>query len=403
MLTRALPLPVLLGALSIHELAWGAPSADGLYATFHIRRAAASVGEFTCRLEFQKVPRTVASFVGLAEGSHSWLDLIGNRVASRPFFDGLSFHRVVAGFVIQGGSPNGQGTDGPGYTFPDEFDPTLRHSKAGILSMANSGLNSNGSQFFVTLAPTPHLDDLHNVFGEVVEGMNVVTSVQQGDLMERVVITRIGPAATAFDVQAHKVPVTTGAPVTLRAISGGFELEYERAANSESFLLTSDDLAGWRLLAEEGWQGPVATPLRLDITAATTGKPAGFFQLVRVQYPDPVYSPPSPAGRRVTLTDGGGFTLTFSYTNASSGTYLFTQGATTSGPHPVSAYSWSQEAYRSRFVGNISGLQSGGIPITQVNISLVFHSPTNGIYGGSLNNLLGQPLNVRGAFVVGDL
>lgn len=394
---------VLLGVLSIHEPALGAPSPDGLYATFHVRRGSAAMGEFTCRLEFQKVPRTVASFVGLAEGSNSWLDLIGNRVAARPFFDGLSFHRVVAGFVIQGGSPNGQGTDGPGYTFPDEFDPTLRHHKAGILSMANSGLNSNGSQFFVTLAPTPHLDDLHAVFGEVVEGMGVVTAVQQGDIMERVAITRLGPAARAFDVHAHKVPITMGVPSTLRATPGGFALEYDRAANSESFLLASDDLAGWRLLAKEGWQGPVTAPLRLDITAATTGRSAAFFQVVRVQYADPVYSPPSPVGRRVTLTDGGGFTLAFAYTNATSGTYLFTQGATTSGPHPVSAYSWSQEAYRARFVGNISGLQSGGIPITQANISLVFHSPTNGIYGGSLNNLLGQPLNVRGTFVMGGL
>jgi peptidyl-prolyl cis-trans isomerase A (cyclophilin A) len=136
-----------------------------------------SEGDFTVRLFDEDVPNTVANFVGLAEGTKEFTDPTAGQKVKRPFFDGLTFHRVIDGFMIQGGDPLGTGTGGPGYKFADEFSAKLRHSKAGILSMANAGPNSNGSQFFITLAPTPWLDNKHSVFGEVVEGMDVVQKI----------------------------------------------------------------------------------------------------------------------------------------------------------------------------------------------------------------------------------
>jgi peptidyl-prolyl cis-trans isomerase A (cyclophilin A) len=141
-------------------------------------------GNFTVRLFEQEAPRTVENFVGLAEGSKEWSDPRTNQKVQKPYYDGTIFHRVIDGFMIQGGDPLGQGIGGPGYNFADEFHPKMRHNKAGIMSMANRGPNTNGGQFFITLAPTPHLDDRHTVFGEVVDGMDVISKIgrtQTGD------------------------------------------------------------------------------------------------------------------------------------------------------------------------------------------------------------------------------
>jgi len=129
-----------------------------------------NMGTFEAELYAKECPETVWNFINLAEGRQE-TDKEGN------FYDGLTFHRVIAGFVIQGGCPQGTGTGGPGYKFGDEFDSSLRHTGEGILSMANAGPGTNGSQFFVTLAPTPHLDNRHSVFGKVVKGLDVVRSI----------------------------------------------------------------------------------------------------------------------------------------------------------------------------------------------------------------------------------
>ena len=134
-------------------------------------------GNFTARLFDAETPNTVANFTGLAEGTKEWTDPRSGRKVKQPYYDGTVFHRVIDGFMIQGGDPLGQGTGGPGYTFADEFHPTLRHDKAGVLSMANRGPNTNGGQFFITLAETPWLDTKHSVFGEVIEGMDVVRKI----------------------------------------------------------------------------------------------------------------------------------------------------------------------------------------------------------------------------------
>jgi peptidyl-prolyl cis-trans isomerase A (cyclophilin A) len=136
-----------------------------------------SEGNFTIRLFDEEAPNTVANFVGLAEGTKEWTDPRSGQKVKRPFYDGLVFHRVIDSFMIQGGDPLGTGTGGPGYKFGDEFSPKLRHAKPGMLSMANAGPNTNGSQFFITLVATPWLDNKHTVFGEVTEGMDVVNKI----------------------------------------------------------------------------------------------------------------------------------------------------------------------------------------------------------------------------------
>jgi peptidyl-prolyl cis-trans isomerase A (cyclophilin A) len=136
-----------------------------------------SEGDFKVRLFDDKAPKTVANFVGLAEGTKEFTDPKSRTKVTRPFYNGLIFHRVIDGFMIQGGCPTGNGMGGPGYQFADEFGPGLRHDREGLLSMANAGPNTNGSQFFITLAPTGWLDNKHSIFGEVIEGLDVVRRI----------------------------------------------------------------------------------------------------------------------------------------------------------------------------------------------------------------------------------
>ncbi len=143
-----------------------------LYATMKT-----SMGDIVIQLFDDKAPKTVANFVGLVSGTKEWTDSKTNEKVKKPLYNGTIFHRVIPGFMIQGGDPLGNGTGGPGYRFEDEFHPDLRHTKGGVLSMANAGPNTNGSQFFITLAPTLHLDNRHSVFGEVIKGQEVVVAI----------------------------------------------------------------------------------------------------------------------------------------------------------------------------------------------------------------------------------
>jgi peptidyl-prolyl cis-trans isomerase A (cyclophilin A) len=138
-----------------------------------------SMGTFKIEFFADKTPKTVANFVSLAEGTKEFVDPKTGQKTQRPFYNGLIFHRVIDGFMIQGGCPLGTGTGGPGYKFEDEFHPDLKHDRPGVLSMANAGRNTNGSQFFITVRATPHLDNRHSVFGAVVEGMDVIYAISK--------------------------------------------------------------------------------------------------------------------------------------------------------------------------------------------------------------------------------
>ena len=162
---------------------------DGIYAIIDTDK-----GEILLELEYKRCPMTVSNFIGLAEGT---LNMAKPGV---PFYDGLRFHRVIKDFMIQGGCPKGDGTGNPGYRFPDEFHPELKHDGPGVLSMANAGPGTNGSQFFITHVATPWLDGKHTIFGHVVEGQDVVNRIQQNDKIRSIRIIRKGAEAEAFQV-----------------------------------------------------------------------------------------------------------------------------------------------------------------------------------------------------------
>ena len=164
---------------------------DGLYADIET-----SKGNIVMQLYFEQVPTTVSNFVALAEGNHPVVD---EKLSGKPYYDGLKFHRVIENFMIQGGDPTGTGSGGPGYQFDDEFSPDLKHDGPGVLSMANAGPGTNGSQFFITHVETPWLDGKHSIFGKVTSGQDIVDKIEQEDIIKNVKIIRVGKSAKNFD------------------------------------------------------------------------------------------------------------------------------------------------------------------------------------------------------------
>ncbi len=220
--------------------------ADGLYAKFVTTK-----GEIVVQLEFSKAPMTVANFVGLAEGTKD-----SNKGKGVHFYDGLTFHRVIPNFMIQGGDPDGTGSGGPGYNFPDEFDPSLKHSGAGVLSMANAGPGTNGSQFFITHVATPWLDGKHTIFGHVVSGQEVVNKIAQGDKITTLTILRVGDQAKKFKADQKGFDA-------LRQKIEGAGLAQEKAAAGKD-----------QALIKQKWPKAVTTPsgLMYVVTQPGTGE-----------------------------------------------------------------------------------------------------------------------------------
>ncbi len=227
---------------------------DGLYAKFNTTK-----GEILVALEFEKTPGTVGNFVALAEGN------LENEVKPQgtPYYDGLKFHRVIPDFMIQGGCPQGTGTGNPGYKFDDEFHPDLKHSGPGVLSMANAGPGTNGSQFFITHIATDWLDNKHTVFGNVIEGQDVVDAIAQGDEIKTLEIVRVGEAAEQFN-----------AVEAFRTFEGSREKRI--AAEREAARAELDKLASGFDETESG--------LRYQIIQKGNGKAAEKGKMVSVHY-----------------------------------------------------------------------------------------------------------------------
>lgn len=227
---------------------------DGLYAKFHT-----SKGEILIELEYEKTPGTVGNFVGLAEGN------LENEAKPQgnPYYDGLIFHRVIPDFMVQGGDPKGTGVGGPGYQFEDEVHPDLKHDRPGILSMANAGPGTNGSQFFITHVATPWLDGKHTVFGKVIEGQDVVDAIKQGDKIEKLEIIREGEAAKNFN-----------AVETFRQFNGA-KAEREAAAKKQQEELMGELAQGFE---------KTGSGLRYKMVSEGNGKKAEKGKTVAVHY-----------------------------------------------------------------------------------------------------------------------
>ncbi len=224
---------------------------DGMYLKMNTNR-----GDIYLQLEFEKTPMTVANFVGLAEGTIK----NDSKAQGVPFYDGLKFHRVIPNFMVQGGDPQGTGAGGPGYKFPDEFDTTLKHTGPGILSMANAGPGTNGSQFFITHVKTDWLNNKHTVFGHVVKGQDVVNAIVQNDTLKTVTVLRKGKKAEEFDAlkvfEFEKGNVSTKAEAKAKAEQASMD-----KVLNEKFANTKTTASGLRYITEKEGTGasPVAT------------------------------------------------------------------------------------------------------------------------------------------------
>jgi FKBP-type peptidyl-prolyl cis-trans isomerase len=232
---------------------------DGMYAKINTTK-----GDILIQLEHEKTPLTVANFVALAEGTME----NNKKNLGAPYYDGLKFHRVIADFMVQGGCPEGSGMGDPGYKFADEFHPDLKHDKGGVLSMANSGPATNGSQFFITHKETPWLDGKHTVFGHIVEGMDVINSIAQDDVMHSVTIIREGESAKSFDAPS----IFKSAQADIEKANAEKAIKAAEAAKklTEGATLTSSGLAYFMIKEGEGEQATVGKTVSVHYTGKLT-------------------------------------------------------------------------------------------------------------------------------------
>jgi cyclophilin family peptidyl-prolyl cis-trans isomerase len=367
---------------------------NGIFADF-----TTSMGSFTCQLDYTNAPRTVANFIGLATGQRAWLDLPSGRARTNAFYNGLIFHRVIAGFMNQGGSPNGTGSDGPGYVFTDEFSPQLVFDRFGVLAMANSGTNSNGAQFFITVAPFTSGNNTYSIFGQVVAGSNVVYAINHvttgandkpltNVVMQQVNIRREGAAAQAFNINAQSLPVVTNLPLGIAATSNQVTLGFANRQYADNRLYSAINLAGaW---AAEALGIEIAGPTTNSVQRAKDA-PQRFFSLAQVQYAASTFAPKSVYGRGLALTFavGPGF-IAIVFNSSGGGTY--TRTGSPSGT--VTSYVWNQEPYR----GYLWPLRlSGVVPMT---LQLDFNSNNTGRMTGTAYFSDGSTTPVSGTFVL---
>lgn len=364
---------------------------NGIFADF-----TTSLGSFTCQLDYTNAPKAVANFIGLATGQRAWLDLPTGRVRTNAFYNGLTFHRVIANFMIQAGSSNGQGNDGPGYVFQDEFHPSLTFSDFGVLAMANSGTNSNGSQFFITVASTPWLNNVHTIFGRVISGSNVVYAISRvatgandkpltNVVIQQVAIRRVGSAAQAFNVQGQGLPTVTNLALRINLAPSDILLSFTNRLHADNRLYVSTNLGLWSGLELGLELGPALTN---RLHRARTARE--FFRLAQIQYPASTLAPRAVTNRVLTLNFEGGLgTILITFDGIGGGTYTYTGGS----PGVITAYDWQQEPYAGRLWPIY---YSALIPMT---LRLGFASTTGGTFSGTAYGTSAFP--VSGSFTLG--
>lgn len=364
--------------------------ANGIFADF-----TTSMGSFTCRLDYAVAPKTVANFIGLATGCRAWLDVPSGQSRTNAFYDGISFHRVIPDFMIQGGSPNGLGTDGPGYSFVDEFSPAARFDGFGVLAMANSGPDSNGSQFFITVASAAHLNDVHSIFGRLTGGSNVVYRISRvardsnnkpltNILIQTVQIRRVGAAAEAFDIHTNGLPVVTNLPLAISMASDSATLAFSNQMHADNRLYSSTNFLDWTAhsLGIET-MGSITNAIPQPIEA-----PSEFFKLAQIQYSSTRPAPRSLAGRTLVHSIVNGPTITNFFDLSGGGTYAEGTNIGT-----IVTYDYLQDAHRGRIR---SIVYSGIVPM---QLHMAFTTPTNGTYSGTAYlGMFQQPTSIAGSF-----
>lgn len=398
--------------------------AEGLFAVFQMSHGGNPAGSFTCQLHYDKAPIAVANFISLAEGTRGWIDAPHGRVSNTLYYNGLKCHRIISNFMIQGGDPNGNGSGGPGFRFVDEFSPDLRHDHPGVLSMANSGVNTNGSQFFVTVAETTHLDDVHTIFGEVVEGYEScvlpLSSVATGTgnvpvqdvVITGVTIQRLGSAAQAFNPlnPALGLPACSMHQAQLdRSAAGVMTLRWAEPAHCKYTLVDSPDLTIWGAEALSYYSGytPVVSQSLNVTNLPAPGAPRHFFHLAKaVYYPLPTQSP---QGRKFVLTgkNGYGLVTTITATTATGGAHLIQQPSSGYAlSSTLSNVSWAVPEFdQAEFYSDISPpFVFASTNLTHSDWFFVFRTPTSGTFeGGFYTADRGSYLADYGTFTVQTL
>jgi cyclophilin family peptidyl-prolyl cis-trans isomerase len=367
--------------------------ANGIYADF-----TTSMGSFTCKLEYAISPKAVANFVGLATGQQAWLDYKSGVVRTNPFYDGLIFHRVISNFMVQAGSPNGVGTDGPGYVFPDEISPSLRFTNTGVLAMANTGTNSNGAQFFITATNYPSLNDGYTIFGELAGGTNVVlaidhvaTDVNDKPLtnvtIQKVNIRRVGAAALAFNAAAQGLPAMTNITLKITNSPTQVSLSFSNRLYTDNFLFYSSNLTQWNNEDLGCEIGPAFT----NTFWRAKDTPSKFYRGAQSQYPGTTFAPRNVLGKTATIAlDAGYGSLVLNFTGAATGTYVYNNGT----PGTITYYAYFQQPYR----GYIPEIDYSALnPMT---LKLNYVSATNGTLAGTVYTGPGSSFSITGHFTI---
>jgi peptidyl-prolyl cis-trans isomerase A (cyclophilin A) len=363
---------------------------NGIFADF-----TTSMGDFTCQLDYTNSPKAVANFVGLATGARAWLDLVTGEARTNAFYDGLTFHRVIPNFVNQSGSPNGQGTDGPGYSFVDQFSAALNFNNSWILAMANSGPDSNGSQFFVTVAPFTSGNNTYVIFGRVVSGTNVVTAINDvatdannkpltNVVIQQVAIRRVGAAAQAFDINAQALPVVTNLPLRLTQNSKQVSLIFSNRLFADNRYYSATNITSW---VANYWGIETTAPSSNTVQVAMNS-PQQFFRFAQIQYASSTFAPKNMLGRTLTMVFSTQGTSTIVFNTTGGGSFRYVGNAGT-----VTSYTWSQDLYR----GFLWPIQFSSL-LPEMTLQLNFTTAKAGTFSGTAYSPF--PSSISGTFTL---